>query len=117
MRRPADVHLPVQKDDRRAWCEAGSHHGEKLSVYRAMSGLESGTVSQLRVGRGKTRDHPTRSPESGDKCLACVSAHGRTGVFGRVHSLTKELTTVELESVGTFVPTHGYALPRGTSLL
>ena len=47
---------------RRASCEAGSHHGEKLSVSRAMSGLGSGTVSQLQVGRGETRDHPTRSP-------------------------------------------------------
>src|SRR5450759_1250346 len=104
MRQPADVHLPVQKDDRRAWCEAGSHHGEKLSVFRAMCDLGSGTVSQLRVGRGETRDHPTRSPWSGDGCLACVSAHGRTGVFGRFHSLIKELTTVELESGWDFGP-------------
>jgi hypothetical protein len=67
-------------------------------AFRAMSGLGSETVSQLRVERGETRDHPTRSPWSGDGCFACVSVHGRTGVFGRFHSLTKQLTTVELES-------------------
>ena len=34
----------------------------RSSAFRAMSGLGSGTVSQLRVGRGETRDHPPRSP-------------------------------------------------------
>ena len=31
-------------------------------MIRAMSGLRSGTVSQLRVERGETQDHPTWLP-------------------------------------------------------
>src|SRR5450759_190948 len=33
-----------------------------------------------------------------------VSPHGRTGVFGRFHSLTKQLMTIELESGWGFSP-------------